>query len=98
MNTKIDPCDGCSNAIIRNVHDRPMQHTFNVPIDGGWESYDFLLCVECKSKIVEELLDEDESPPRVDGMPLRRAVEWYRAESERFEETADDLEELLDDV
>lgn len=91
-------CDGCSNVILRADSMRmPKIYEFTLPAgENTYKSYQFRLCVECERRIVEEILDEDLSAPRVDATDIWAFIQEFRRQAERFESMADDLEEVLE--
>lgn len=98
MNQETFDCDGCSNVIVNDIRQgAPAHYEFVLPSGPSeYTSYGFTLCLECRARIVDMLLDDDESAPRVDMVDAVDAVSWYQSEADRAREMAREIEELLD--
>lgn len=96
MTTEFEECDSCGNYIEqgnRVIH--PEVYTFALPTDTHeYTQYEFILCTECKRKIVDWIDDCDESEVHVELQSLEDTIRALRRGAEAIEETREELEQM----
>lgn len=96
MTAEFEECDSCGNYIEREKRVmRPQHHIFALPTDKNeYTQFEFVLCTECKRKIVDWIDDCDESEVHVELQSLEDTIRALRRGAEAIEETREELEQM----
>lgn len=95
--TEESECDSCGNAIIEGTPPRlPEPLLIDIPREEAntYEAREFLLCSECRRKIVDWVEDCPEDEVRVDPVGLGRMVSGLERHASEVERLSEELSEL----